>query len=285
MKPTAQKADVRRVSNELISKNTFSTSKDVKDQLRAENFWAEQKPISALLQEIAREDGYTVITDTTPDGKTYNKYFSATTGTGNSVTGNSAPTVNANPQTVGNVLDAIENIFGTRINENEKFENTDVSSESDLENLLADIAPQFGIDTTKFIGSDFEPKAIIIWREKTPAELAAFIDTLTGNSTQPSPQSAASVTVAKSRKPRTKVTAKPIFVVPSTSTPAAIATGYNGNDWVVHARPINGTDRAIYSGSESRDHVRSAYATQNGVPIQSVRSRRVAHIDITKADL
>lgn len=283
------KPDVLRVATDQIQSKGNTSSNDVKEQLRNEGYWAEQNTVSNWLQEVGKEQDYHVEQRTSTGGRTYNEY-SVRTSTKTQQT-HSVAVVAANPAVLTLVLAAIENVLGIHVDQNEKFEDVNATEPSDLDEILDEIFGQYGvqgiaIDSSKVKGSPFDPDAIIVWREKTPSDLAIFIETLLPQSQQSQPQAIpvqvipASQSVAKVHKPRTRVTAQPIYVLPSTATVTDIKNGsghYSDNDWIVYSNVTK--EKRIFSGTETRDHVRGAFAKGLNVTKEQSRARRVKHLD------
>jgi acyl carrier protein len=360
-KSTAAKADVRRAAESLITLHGKTTSLDVKNQLRAEEFWATQREVSDMLQEIAREDGYDVQVDTST-GHNFNVYSRQT----------QAQTVSVPHSNSGSVVDRIIaiifNIFGFSATESDRFDAIGIDSGPAFGLIKNDACTELGIDPghdrSKFHGTDFADPTSSHWAGRTVGDFAAacekamawnqssstfhntasgveaavgriISDTLGVDSADVTPNadiivdlgadeldlvelimeaesefnisisddqvekiktvgdfvshvqsvlapgsqqasSPAPVPQTTIRKVRAKVTAKPLFVIPSATTLDSIKSGYNGSDWVVYS--TKGTERCIFSGAESRDHIRSAYATAHGQQMKDVRARRVGRI-------
>jgi hypothetical protein len=284
-KPQISKTDVKRVAATLIAAVGTTTSLEVKNQLRAEGFEAHQNNVSTFLQEVAAEESYK--TDVKQQhGVSYNQY-SAPVAVAAPPTTTVAPTsASADPGILDKVVNAIFNIFGYKADPNDKFDTGQVTSKDDMTDLLTELAPQFNLAIADF-DSEFDPGAIIIWRDKTPNDLALFVGTLTNvNPPAAKPiapnvktvpvQSAAQNSLTKHRKKSTPANHTPLFVATPSTTLNDIRNGYDKKAWVVYS--TKNTDKAIYDGGISRDQVRSAYAKKNGVLIQAVRSRRVGNI-------
>ena len=292
-KKQINKSEVLRVATALIAANGFTTSLDVKNQLRAEDFEARQNEVSAYLQEVANDQNYASKTVTTP---TLHNEYSLNTAAPVSTTAPSsqAPAAQqADPGILQKVIDTIQNLFGYKAGVDEKFDSGQVTTSADMTDLLNDVAPQFGLTTDQF-DSDFDPQAIIVWRDKTPTDMALFIGTLT-NVAPPAivapvvsnfpannsigstnNQTFAASQTKKARKQRTPANHTPLFVAPVTTTLDDIRNGYAKNAWVLFS--TQSSPKMIYDGSITRDHVRSAYATKTNLPIHQIRARRVSNI-------
>lgn len=285
-KQQIDKNEVKRVASDLIKTNGGTSSLEVKEQLRRENFEARQSEVSAYLQEVAREEGYNTEQRNNTSGNVYNYYTAPTATAAPSAT--AAPAAQtADPGILKTVLSSIYNIFGYRANENDKFETGQVTSQSDMTDLINDLAPQFNLQPGDF-DSEFDPGAVIIWREKTPVDLALFVGNLTNvappaATVQPTvqPQNNTASKIAqcqtKTRKPYTRVNASPLFIATPATTIDDIRNGYDKNAWVLYS--TSGTDKMVYDGKYTRDQVRSAYATKVGVHMKFTRSRRIGNIE------
>lgn len=282
-KPIADKANIQRVASTLITLNGSTTTLEVKEQLRQEDFWAEQSTVSAVLQQIAKDENYTVSVDST-SGKTFNRY-SIGAPVQQSQQSQTQPASPASPTFVNGIINIISKLFGFVVTGTDKFEDLGIDSQAALQLVIDETATEFNFNASQFIGTDFEPAAIIVWRDKTIDDFASLVDTLTVPAQTTIPVATTTTTTtpphtpvapSKQRKPRQRATAKPLFIVPDNTDNRAIRAGYKRTDWVVSTST---TERCIYDGTETRDQVRSAYATAYNVKIQRVRSRRVENID------
>lgn len=267
-KPVADQTNIKRVAEMLINLNGSTTTKEVKDQLRTEGFWAEQSQISSSLQQIANSENYHIEVDTTTHaGVSFNRY---------SQPKKVQPATNVINNASQNglvLLDIIDRLFSIDCSLSETFQDVGIDSSSALQLVIGELESDLNLDKSKFVGTDFEPAALIVWRQKTLNELALLVDTLT--QTNVSTLTPTQTKQSKPRKPKQKVTATPLFVVPTTFDNKDIFTNYNRLDWIVSC---NGNDKCIFQSTESRDHVRSAYATKYKTRIQKVRARRVVNI-------
>jgi len=249
------KSIVKHYAEALMNKNGSTTTLDVKNVLRADGYFAEQSVVSGHLNTLNSEESW----DYTSNGSfnTYSITDPITVATTTSTSKTSK---------VDAVIAIIEDLF--------KIHKYAMSSSScigqdlglnslQIEELALECERQFSVDLTGLKVST-----------TTIGDIQNAIDTFIGT---PS---------TKKVVGRVKIDVEPtrLFGHPTShcgATDHEIKDLHDqkiiaDNDWILSLG--SSATRMVYSGDETRDHVRTAYARKIGAKIQDTRTRRVKSV-------
>lgn len=265
MSKKIDKSIVQHHAEALMNKNGSTTTLDVKTALRQGGYFAEQNVVSDFMTELKAELDW----DSSSNGKfnTYSIPDPITVSSSNVQTG----TVNKVGQVIINMIEKLFSIHKYAMSDKSRI-GTDLGLTSiQIEDLALECERTIGMDYT-----------IDLRRPDTTIEDIEKAIIKFNNTTK----SVTSTTTSTSQNGRVKVDIDPIF---SFGYPTAQCGATDNeiddllkqnlvseNDWILSLG--NSNTRMIYSGSESRDHVRTAYARKMGDRIQNTRTRRVKNV-------
>jgi len=287
-------ASVVLVVNELLKNFGSTTNLDIKNALRAKGFWATQTEVSDMMAQLVNTEDWEVA-----NNGSYNTYTAAVPVTQTNTTGQSTTIVD------DDVTRTVSNLFGIH-----KFAMSAKTRLSDLGldyTQIEKLTDELGAKLKKSVSSALKTAST------TLGELQDYFksdDEDEDEDVIPTSSAVGSMAVNNQpMQPNSKVIHVPAYKVPHipvnafgqqlkkrrakvSLSPLNVPTGLkndelakkvaaneiDGDDWVMSKNGLVNT-RMVYDGKETRDHVRTAYARLNNVPIQRVRSRRVKNIE------
>ena len=277
------KQDVLSVAVALMNANGSTTSLDVKNQLRADDFNARQQEVGEFMRELQIEQNW----DKNSTGL-YNVYSVAAPSTSTSSTSNSIvdDCVNFINETIGGGIDQDLHPLG---------KNPLPSDPTDLMKLAIAIDAIFGTSVRDAAyQKTFNYTTISDIGKYVANEMAmtpTLLSNLNGNQSVPSSSASTASNSTKTRRKRMVIndSATPsksnrvtINIDPKADPFDPSVTSVNGNDWFV--RPVNFSNvsgsTAIFDQRYSSDNVRTAFARLFNVDFATVRAARVKHVKI-----
>jgi hypothetical protein len=242
----ADKATVHHYAEALMNKNGKTTNLEVKDAMRAENYWVDQSEIRDFMRDLSGELGW----DVSSNGS-YNTYSVAViTADGDSQSARSAT------GSKWSVQGALTDLFG--IHRFAMVPGSRLREDLGLSDLqMQDLAMVIMSETSIDLPQDLMSPGV------TVQMIQNYVD---------SPKKAAS-------SGRVKINVEPIADFGGKGAGRATVdvllknSEVSDEDWVMSTGKPD--SRMIYPGSESRDHVRTAYARRMRVRIQDTRAIRI----------
>lgn len=254
---TIDKSIVKHYAEALMNKNGSTTTLDVKNALRADGYFAEQAVVSGHMSTLNSEEGW----DYTSNGS-YNTYsipdpIAAVTTSSSSNSSKSSAT-----SKVDAVIEIIEDLF--KIHRYAMSATSRIGLDLGLDSLQIE---ELALECERQFGADLSGLKV---STTTIGEIQKAID---GSNATPAVQKLGRVKI--DIEP-TRLFGHPTSHCGATDDEIKDLCGQNiidDNDWILSLG--NSQTRMIYSGDESRDHVRTAFARKMGAKIQDTRTRRV----------
>ena len=241
------KLSVQQYAEALINKNGNTTNLEVKNAMRADNYWVNQSQIRDFMRELSNELGWEVSSN-----GMYNTY-SAPSIQQTDATDHASKDITKSKWSVQKVLTDLFGIHrfamvpGSRLREDLGL--------SDLQ--MQDLAMVIMADNSIDLPQDLMSPGV------TVQMIQNYVD---------SPKKAAS-------SGRVKINVEPIADFGGRGADRATVdvllknSEVSDDDWVMSTGKPD--SRMIYPGSESRDHVRTAYARRMRVRIQDTRAIKI----------
>jgi len=245
MKKTVDKAAVKKTAEKLMNDNGSTTTLDVKNTMRKDGYFAEQSVVSDHMRTLNSEEDW----DYTSNGS-FNTY--------------SLPAVPTSSTTSTDVIDMIESLFNIH-----KYAMSDKSR----------LGEDLGLDKLQIVDLAMECERVhgftLLINMNGNTTIGEIQKEIKDNQSGIAPTSAPKVA-------RTRVVLDPKEDFDGKGadnqkiTDLVTAGIIDDNDWILSTG--GSRSRMIYDGSESRDHVRTAFARKISDRIQNTRTRRVKNV-------
>lgn len=258
MSKTLDKAAVKTAAEKLMKDNGSTTTLDVKNALRKDGYFAEQRTVSDYMTTLSSEEQW----DYTSNGS-FNTYAIPDPTAVVVTQTNSVTPPAANTSKVDAIIAIIEDMF--KIHKFAMSASSRIGIDLDLdplqiEDLLLECEGMFDVDMPSVLRS----------ATTTIQDIQDVID-----------RDAAIPAAQKIGRVKIDIEPTRLFGHPTSHCGATDSEIkdlldqkiISENDWILS---LGGSStRMIYSGNDSRDHVRTAFARKIGSRIQATRARRV----------
>lgn len=266
-KKTLDKGVVQKAAEALMKKNDATTTLEVKKALRADDYFAEQRKVSDFMLELSSELDWPYTTNGLHNSYTFSDPSDPTTSSSSSSSNSSGST------TSEDVINMIEDLFA--IHKYAMSDKSRIGKDLDLDALqIADLKLECERAHGVVISINMD-------EDTTIGEIQKLIDDGSSGSNAPAPSTRSG---SNGKGARIDIDPTKDFGYPANHVGATnpeiqdmVHAGLiDDDDWILS---LGSTDtRMIYAGSESRDHVRTAYARKIGARIQNTRTRRVKNV-------
>lgn len=253
---TPDKSIVQHYAEAIMNRQSNVTTLEVKNAMRGDNYWVDQKDVSKWLREVASDNNWDHSNATGPHGTyiVYSPSISASVGTTTTTT--KTVTDGGTRDSGGGLESIITKLFGIHkfaMNDNSVIgRDLGLKDKLDLEELSSTIETKFGKD-------------IEITADMSIADIKKAIS----SNQAAKPSGRVKVHIDPKHESKNGLTNDGLKDLIKDGT-------VTEDDWVLS----NGffTTRVVYAGSESRDHVRTAFARKVGVHINTTRASRVKNL-------
>ena len=258
---TINQNDVKEAAEALMTLNGNTTTLDVKNELRAQGFWARQHTegnemgVSEIMTELADSESWDVNQDNS-NGNVFNRY-SLQVVQAQAPSTMSTVVMDLSDPILAKIAELIELHTGIMPTTDDLVSN--LIDQSLIDQLKDSIIAEFSLDLMDAAG-------LSIFMSEKLSDLGMHIANITGR--QPAPIQ---------KKTRVRINLTPISKESPTIDEIKL---YPPTDWVLSTKATHlGEKKYVYTGLVTRDSVRSAYARLVRVPIQWTRARRVLNVD------